>query len=222
MGEYSAGITTKNKIIQSCKKLFYEYGIEDTTYKMICESAQINRGLLPYHFKSKDNIARHIYDEFLQDFENWVDETFSSINYVYRFATSNMMFYQFVYGNQHFLHFYRDLKVSPDLNAYSLDMQIRTIQKLSNSSSIEMSEQSLHTLACMYLGVERELINQSYLGFITENANQIAEKDILFVLSMLNFNTETIRQVIRTAKSLSTGYHVEMKADFKYNFFKAD
>ena len=54
MGEYAVGVATRTRIYRVCKGLFYEKGIKATSYNDICEAADINRGLIPYYFKSKN------------------------------------------------------------------------------------------------------------------------------------------------------------------------
>lgn len=218
MGAYSTGVATKKRILDSCKKLFFEHGLNDTTYKMICTEADINRGLLPYHFKSKDNIAYCIYHEFLQDFESWIDEEFSETDFVIRFALSSIILYKCIYSNKSFMRFYSDIKSSQYLKPHILSIQVDTIMKISEASSLTIDETSIKTLSCMYYGVERELIYNSFHGYITENVEQISEKDLIFVLSMLNFDSNEIRNIIKQARNLSDNYYIEINDGFRYEF----
>lgn len=218
MGEYSAGIATKARILQVCKELFYAYGLEDTTYKMICDKAEINRGLLPYHFRSKYNIARTIYDSFLQQFEGWMDQIYRDVDYVERFAASCLVLYRFIYSNRNFMRFYCDLKTCRDLKPYITEIQTKTIRKIVSACAIEISDEEIRTLSCMYCGVESELITNSYNGFITEDVEAIAVKDLLFVLSMLKFDSVEIKHIVHSAAELSQPCNITMVNGFAVEF----
>ena len=47
---YKKGIESKNKIYQSAKKMFYEYGYKKTTIEKIAEDADVPVGLVTYYF----------------------------------------------------------------------------------------------------------------------------------------------------------------------------
>ena len=63
MVKVKAGERKKQLIIDTCKKLFYQYGFVSTTYDMICETADIAPGSITYHFSSKRDIALIISQE---------------------------------------------------------------------------------------------------------------------------------------------------------------
>lgn len=98
MGNYENGLETRNKILEVCKRLFYEKGFEETTYAMISEETQINQGSIYYHFKTKDSIATEISDQNIanlqkiafrltQDGENNGIVTYILVNYLTRYRS---------------------------------------------------------------------------------------------------------------------------------------
>ena len=42
--KYANGLATQKQIIEVCKRLFYEKGIEGTTYTDICAAADVHPG----------------------------------------------------------------------------------------------------------------------------------------------------------------------------------
>jgi len=62
---YDNGLLTKETILNSCRKLFYEKGYTETTFSDICKDANVNHGSIYYHFKKKRNIVEIIYCDFL-------------------------------------------------------------------------------------------------------------------------------------------------------------
>lgn len=57
----SVGEKTKEKIIRACKKLFYEKGYYNTSYKDIQKETGILPGTIAYHFKTKTELAKVIF-----------------------------------------------------------------------------------------------------------------------------------------------------------------
>lgn len=69
---YKTSKDSKNRIIETCKELFYLQGYTKTTYIDICKKASSNPGLINYYFKTKQNIAAHIYGEFMSSIKESV------------------------------------------------------------------------------------------------------------------------------------------------------
>ncbi|MFA7327243.1 MAG: TetR/AcrR family transcriptional regulator [Candidatus Kapaibacterium sp.] len=51
----------KEHIIETATKLFSENGFDKTSLSSICEKADVSKGLIFHHFKSKDNLLREIF-----------------------------------------------------------------------------------------------------------------------------------------------------------------
>ncbi|MDO4288812.1 MAG: TetR/AcrR family transcriptional regulator [Eubacterium sp.] len=64
--ENKKGITTRKKILDTCRDLFYERGFMALTFSEICKQTDTNPGSVSYHFKSKINIALLIYSEIME------------------------------------------------------------------------------------------------------------------------------------------------------------
>lgn len=63
MGKYQNGIDTQEKILEACRKFFYEKGYDKTTFADISKATGINQSAIHYHFKSKENLLQIIYAE---------------------------------------------------------------------------------------------------------------------------------------------------------------
>ena len=55
---YTVGDKTKSNIINESRKLFYKKGYTETTYTDISKAADVNRALIPYHFKNKELLEK--------------------------------------------------------------------------------------------------------------------------------------------------------------------
>lgn len=53
--------STAKIILQAASELFMKHGYQSVTMREIASHAKVNLGLLPYHFTSKENLAKHVY-----------------------------------------------------------------------------------------------------------------------------------------------------------------
>jgi len=64
------GKTTREHIVESADKLFYQRGYEHTSFADIADSVQISKGNFYYHFKSKDEILAAVIQLRLENTRN--------------------------------------------------------------------------------------------------------------------------------------------------------
>lgn len=55
---YQTGNATKSKILTQSKLLFHQKGYAATTYTDISTSANVNRALIPYHFRANQSLGK--------------------------------------------------------------------------------------------------------------------------------------------------------------------
>jgi TetR/AcrR family transcriptional regulator len=63
------GRESREKILSTAKRLFSEHGFDKTTVDSIAAEAGVNKALIYYHFDSKDEIVKTIYDRILDEIE---------------------------------------------------------------------------------------------------------------------------------------------------------
>lgn len=56
----------REQLIEIATKLFSERGYENTPLSVICEKANVSKGLISHHFKSKDGLLREIFQKTTQ------------------------------------------------------------------------------------------------------------------------------------------------------------
>lgn len=60
----------KDIILETATSLFATHGFEKTSVAAICEKAQVSKGLVYHHFKSKDEILIAIYEQSTEEMVN--------------------------------------------------------------------------------------------------------------------------------------------------------
>lgn len=71
-------IETTNKIILAAKTILASRGYPKTTISAVAESAGVSRGLLHYHFKSKEDMLAKVLSNSVQEISESLDELFAN------------------------------------------------------------------------------------------------------------------------------------------------
>ena len=60
--------STEQKILHAAKKVFHQKGYEGARMQDIADEAGINKALLHYYFRKKENLFDRVFQETLQSF----------------------------------------------------------------------------------------------------------------------------------------------------------
>ena len=77
---YKASLQTKNNILQKAVELFNESGTASVSMNALAEALDISAGNLQYHYKSKEDVIRAIYELMFADWQliyTGMDKSFS-------------------------------------------------------------------------------------------------------------------------------------------------
>lgn len=148
MGNYENGIETRNKILDACRKLFYQKGYEKTTFKDICLMAHINQSSIHYHFKAKEAILKTIYDETVEKNEREVRKYASEDTLPFaRFLLSTKLYLYKMLRDRRYLQL--NLDASRVLNISKFEEHIHAMVSYffeHDENFVSLTEESLYTL----------------------------------------------------------------------------
>lgn len=171
---YKKGIDTRNKIIQTAKELFYEYGYNKTTVNMIKDHAEVSLSAIPYYFKTKDNIVSLIYNEFLNNIYKFLQEIISMEidSYLFHFYASKIYYY-IIFHNDKNNRFYYEVSVTQS-NYILLDSTMSIINKnYARDFQIEKTEEEFALIRMCDSGSRREILQNYYKNEINITEDQL-------------------------------------------------
>jgi len=96
-------LDTKQKIIITAEKQFYEHGIANVRLQQIADEAGISVGNLAYHFKNKEAIVNAVYDGLLEKFSSTLS-TYMQHHNLLDFDTQFSNIFHFFKANDYFLN----------------------------------------------------------------------------------------------------------------------
>ena len=107
MANYETGLDTKIRILEACKVLLYQKGYDKTTFKALGEKADVNQGLLVYHYKTKNNLANHVFQAVMTELMEAVEAEFPDSEQLVQYFISDYLYFRLIYEDEHFRDFIR-------------------------------------------------------------------------------------------------------------------
>lgn len=193
---YAAGEETKKLIYTTCKKLFYEKGIEHTSYVNISSVAGINKSLIPYHFSSKNDIAKLVYDEVEQNIDSIVEDFYHNESNLFRSFASLYLFHNLIRDNSNYRLFCAQLLSLPEYMKENLQAQITFFNSFIDEIPIPPSKERIHTIAAMSNGLDIELITGIHEKYVTESVDVVFRLDASFILQQFGLTNNEINTFI--------------------------
>lgn len=217
MGEYAVGTATKERIMFCCEALFYEQGIHDTSYEDICREAYVNRGLIPYYFKSKHNIAANIYCRLIQNIADAVTSFCKPFELSYMEITIAIEMFTFaaLQNDAKLCRFYSEIMGNSVFYEIALQEQITFLRSVVQQNKLVLDERSFRTIAVMAQGTEIELVHSVSRGYLLETVPEFVSRDVMCTYSMLGINNRKISEWCKRSIAVAEGY--KMVCDSHFN-----
>ncbi len=208
MGAYAVGIATRNKIYQVAKGLFYEKGIKATSYNDICSAADVNKGLIPYYFKSKNNIAELVLNDFIKSLETAVGTYWqnASISHAMLDTLIELMQFRLLARDERACRFYHEImSESFVFEQATKDIQTYVMRRYMDDFGVSVPDAQLATVVAMVQGTERELVRLVYTGALSESIEDMVRRDMLCCFHLLGIDNADAEESIDHAFKLAEG-----------------
>ncbi|NTW72294.1 MAG: helix-turn-helix transcriptional regulator [Eubacteriaceae bacterium] len=200
MAYYKKGIDTKQNIIDTSKRLFYEKGYSSTSCKLICDEAGVNVGLIPYYFKNKSRIASIIYTNFLIEVKDLVQNLLEKNNYVYelKYATAveNWVFMSLLLSDDHYKKFFYEICRENVL----IDENTRVVEffyKLHNNKyRLGFTNDEIKLIRVVSASSSMGLVEKYVQGYLDIPLDDLIKYKIRIIYRLMELPEETIDDII--------------------------
>ncbi|MBR4395691.1 MAG: TetR/AcrR family transcriptional regulator [Eubacteriaceae bacterium] len=204
MATYKKGIQTKERIFQSAKKMFYEYGYKNATIAKIAADAKVPIGLVNYYFK-KNEILSIVYTQFLQNIKKAIDEQIGNDleNPLQRHIVFTRIFYSIMLSNDKNRELYKEIFINELVEADASDLVGLDFMEIVRTFDIDITESIFHRLTIAEYGARRELLLDRYDRLDPEKSKDFI--DFLATISVRLAGVE-IKEVMRNCKKADELY----------------
>ncbi|KNZ42715.1 TetR/AcrR family transcriptional regulator [Acetobacterium bakii] len=217
MGKYKVGIETKEKIYESAKSLFYEYGYTNTTCLKIAKESGANVGLINYYFGSKGGLGIMIYDEIMNAYKNLVRQKLDAANIettlLLQTAVEMRIHHQNIRMNKNFSRFYYDLLAE---NVIYKEHSVMTnfYDNLAKSCDLHYSDFEIAFITYANMGATQGA-NLAYdAGLIDCSSIDFVNASIHLLLTNMGLDQDIIAAVIEDSFKIEKKIKIHMEKNF--------
>lgn len=159
MNRYKKGLNTCNYIVEESKKLFYLKGYSKTTIQEICDNTNITLGNFTYYFKTKQDLLKRVYLDYLKEIENFVIENSEEYpNLFDKYLLSCIIFNNNLFADKNISNFnYSIIKNDYLYNDIFLSIPSEEIKLAYGNINENISRRELKLLYLSDLGTRKEL-----------------------------------------------------------------
>ncbi|MCL1912835.1 MAG: TetR/AcrR family transcriptional regulator [Eubacteriaceae bacterium] len=207
MATYKKGIETKEKIFQSAKKMFYEYGYKSATIERIADEAKVPIGLVNYYFK-KNDILSLVYLQFIENIRKAIDDQVSDTieNPLQRHIIFTRIFYSIMLNNNRNRELYKEIFINQLVQADGSDLIGNDFMDIIRTFDIDITESIFRRLMIAEYGARRELLidrydvldpqkSKDFINFLATISVRLAGVDIKLVMNNIKRAEEILRSV---------------------------
>lgn len=223
MVKMSAGEKKKKLILDTCKKLFYRNGYENTTYEDICKAADIPPGTITYHFGSKRELAAIIDAEYERENKTYIEKMCGD-----RYSKTELMvienyhMWKRIYEDENIRRFLLDLSADKLSNASSIEAIRYFYRCVMEDQGIDIDDKELALIVSTQVGMSDGILNAMEHSEFDYTYEESAEFGIRFFMRQLGMDDGTIKKYIERGKEIfdtlpiDNRYYVDFAYDDKY------
>ena len=217
LGNYKAGLETKQKIFVTAKQLFYEYGFIKTTLAEIAKESDTNKAMVAYYFKNKNNLALEVYNEYMVASkvrtQNAINEKFPGCNVVLKTAIEYRIQNRNCRLNRHLNQFYHEL-CDTNILMKTESASVGFVENINRSYKLGLDRLEIKALALANLAVVHGLHVSRDDGYLDCSSEYLAELEIRLLFQSLRFENDFIDQCIAESRKMIDVIEVKVAKNF--------
>ena len=149
----------KENILRNAFILFKENGYNKTTTREIAAASGINKGLLHYYYKQKEEIIFEMYNNLLSGLYDFIDleykEKISGFTY---YAVINILFFRTISSKTYFIDTLSEIMLYRNLTKIKIEKSVESCYKIIKDYDIPITEYQLFLAITVAVGAEAELL----------------------------------------------------------------
>lgn len=199
----------RENILRNSYSLFKELGYSNTTTREIARACGINKGLLHYYYKQKEDIIFEMFSAFLTGLKSYVDinckEKISGLTY---YATLNILFFKIMNENEYFSNMLYEMMMHRTLTRIKIEKSVDICYKIIEDYNMPITRYQLNLAITVAVGAEAELIFSMKENKIKMTYNKLATTINKLLFTMLKITEAEIKKIneeaIKYADNINT------------------
>lgn len=191
-------MNTRDHILNAAYDLFIKKGYHKTTTRDIALAADVNLGLIPYHFGKKINLGVEAYSVMMQRIGARLDFTLIPLgNLLEEYYFGYLMIQYYLMINEHIYRFYTEFLESSDLQLVAQFHTSALLEKIIPEYHLNVTEEQLSDYHSMFFGAERALITKKNAGMLHMSYFEINATLARIMLHMIGIDRDEMELAIK-------------------------
>ncbi len=204
MEEMASGgqnLTSREKLLEAARELFYEQGYAATTLAQISKNSGVNNGLITYYFGSKSKLASEIYNQFLKSVRDEISlQLFTrrkEFNMELGMAVEQRILLAQKFENPYLLRFCNEYQKERDYFSTPNERRERYYELQRELISPELSDMELKMYEVCGIAIVRSITSAYEKGYLGNNLEFIKDYVVQSLLNMLQLNPYRIGALVK-------------------------
>lgn len=199
---YKKGMTTRNNIIHVAKTLFYFNGYKKTTVQKISDLANVNLGLLSYYFKTKKNIVKICFTEYLDKINHFVSDEVDSDDDILLLLVSHRIFFDIIFRNANNLSFYKEIVCNKIIYEVMYDFVFGKYNEINEKENYNLDEDIIKCLVCVELGGRCKVLTNYFNNLIDTTYDDLVNVLISCTPKLFSIDKDIMYNYITESKRI--------------------
>lgn len=214
---------TKEIILNSCKKLFYEKGYVETTFSDISKDAGVNQGSIYYHFKKKNHIAGIIYNDFLVQNKNFIYDLIGD-KYGLQICTAVEIrnYWKLFLNDEKAKRFYYEIAKDRIVVESFKETGEEFFKLHKKQYNLDIDDELLKLINMSTSAIETESIIGYIDGYIRMSIEEICDFEIRSIYEFMNVSYKRIEEILRTSREIYSKLNIRMNKYFELTLAEND
>lgn len=202
-------------ILRNAYKLFREKGYNKTTTREIAEASNINKGLLHYYYKKKEDIIFDMYSDFLSSINGLVDKYDRCKNDPFLFyAVFTILFFRTISSRKFLIETLADIVQYKNLTRLKIEKSTEMLYGFLKKMEFDITEYQLHLAITVAVGAESELVLSVNDGRIKMTYDKIATTINKLLLTMIKISEKEIKEINNEALQIANNIDIGEVLDY--------
>ncbi|MBF7096882.1 TetR/AcrR family transcriptional regulator [Alkalibacter mobilis] len=204
---YKKGFETKENIIRVAKEMFYDMGYTKSTVQKIADNANIPLGLIPYYFKTKDNIVLEINSKFYLLIHEFVNNRLNvKKNSYLKLYIVTSIYYEIILSDLHNKKFFYEVLRNKS-NFRSLSFSVERIYKMiAKEFELDYDQTDIDCIMISEFGARRELLLNYCEGHLDVDMDYLLNQLASLTGKLFGIKSEIIEDYHRQYKEFKESH----------------
>jgi len=217
---YAVGEQTKHQIFTESKKLFYKKGFNETTYDDICRVAKVNRALIPYYFKNKQNLGYMVYRDIYMDFKEELDRCMEPKQFPADLSTfiQTFAYYRLLKSRELSRFALQIMNSDASIDATLVGGEKKFITEISSDKKFSIEE--LETLANFDYSIEKEIHRLIYMHPESIDPDRLCSTELSMIMGYAGHSKKKINEMMKQSVNFLDSLSMTVKNGFVISITK--